>query len=116
MVPWLKNTDGAGIDSRVVIKGNHILDKRIMDAFSNPELGALLVENQIDQLFITGIAADQCVDRTTKAALNRNYKVTVISDAVGTVTDEKRDMKLKEFLNMGVSIISTDELLRNDEK
>lgn len=106
-----EGTDGSKIDGRIIMVGEHILDKRIMDAFSNPELDALLTKNQINQLFITGIAADQCVDRTIKAAKNRNYKVTVISDAVGTITDEKRDIKLKEFANMGVSVISTNDYL-----
>lgn len=103
---------GAKIDDRITVVGDHVFDKRIMDAFSNPELDALLIKNQIGELFITGVAADQCIDRTAKAAANRNYEVTIIGDAVGASTDEKRDMKLKEFSDLGFTVISTDDLLR----
>lgn len=107
-----ENTEGAEIDSRVNIVGNNVLEKRIMDAFSNPKLDALLRKHQINQLYITGVAADQCVDRTSKAAMNRNYKLTIVSDAVGTFTDEGRNDSLKEFARMGATVITTDDVLK----
>jgi len=107
-----EGSKGSMIDSRVKIINDNVLEKRIMDAFSNPKLDSLLRSNQINQLYITGVAADQCVDRTSKAAMNRNYEVTIVSNAVGTFTDEKRDNKLKEFAGLGMKVITTDDLLK----
>jgi len=36
----------------------------------------------------------------------------VVKDAIGSRTDEKRDRKIKEFADMGLEIVSTDQLLK----
>lgn len=99
------------IDDRINIINKNIFIKHIMDSFSNPELDKFLIKNQVNHLIITGMDAEACVDKTTKAALNRNYKITVINDATATRTEERRNRKLKEFKNLGADIITTKEFL-----
>ncbi|HLD44890.1 MAG TPA: isochorismatase family cysteine hydrolase [bacterium] len=103
-------TKGAELDSRVLVRGNNILEKKVMDAFSNPELGKILAKHSVNRLYITGLAADQCIDRTTKAALNRKYDVVVIEDAVIASSDQVVSSKRQEFKSLGVSVLKTDEL------
>ena len=92
------------MDERIkIVSKNHFI-KNIMDSFSNKEFESFLINNQINHLIITGLDAEACVDRTIKSALNRNYKVIVISDGVATSTDEKREKKINEFKQLGAEM------------
>ncbi len=103
---------GAEIDPRIkIISSNHFV-KHVSDSFSNPDLDKFLIKNKVNHIYIAGVDAEYCVDKTIKGALNRNYKVTVIRDAIGSRTDEKRDKKIAEFSKRGARIISTDQLLK----
>lgn len=107
-----ENTEGAKIDERIlIINDNHFI-KNKMDAFSNEMFEDFLKKNKINHLLITGIDAEDCVDKTIKGALNRNYKITVISNAIATKTDEGLKNKISDFREMGAEVISTDELLK----
>ena len=52
------------------------------DAFSNAALDSFLIKNQINILVFTGLDLEGCVNNTILAAENRNYKISLISDAV----------------------------------
>ncbi len=105
-----EGSTGAQIDPRVKIINDNIFVKNIMDAFSNPELDDFLVANQVTDLFITGMDARACVDRAVKAALNRDYEVSVLSDVIATSSDEKRKDKLVEFKAAGAALLSMSRL------
>jgi nicotinamidase-related amidase len=75
-----------------------------MDAFSNPALDAFLPQNEVSRLYVTGLDAAYCVDRTIKGALNRGYKVTAVKDAIISSTAEKRDQFLKSYETEGVTL------------
>ncbi|CAN5885762.1 isochorismatase family protein [soil metagenome] len=59
-------------------------DKSVGDAFSNPALGAWIVELGADEVVLLGAQTDHCVAATLKGALAAGLKVTVVSDAHGT--------------------------------
>jgi nicotinamidase-related amidase len=58
------------------------------------------------------VDAEYGIDKTVKGALNRNYKITVIQDAIGSSTIEKLDNKILEFTKLGLEIISTEQVLK----
>lgn len=103
---------GTAIDPRIKIVGTTHFIKHISDAFSNPELDKYLVEKHVNQLYITGIDAAYCVDKTIKGAKNRNYNITVIKDAVGSRTAALRDKKLRDFEKLGIKIMTTKDILQ----
>ena len=47
----------------------------------------MLRSRGITHLLVTGITTDICVNSTVLAAANRNYRVTVVTDAVATLDD-----------------------------
>ncbi len=57
-----------------------LVSKTANDSFYNSELETVLNKYNITDLFITGCATDFCVDSTIKSALNKDYKVNVISN------------------------------------
>ena len=108
-----QGTPGAQIDPRIkIINKNHFI-KHMMDSFSNPEFENFLKANKVNHIYVTGLDAEACVDRTVKAALNRNYEVTVVSNAIAAKSEEKRNVKLWGFEKICAKVVTTEELLKN---
>ncbi len=103
----IKGTPGSMIDARVRRVSPHEFPKKIGDAFSNPGLGALLVANRVDHVYLVGLDVEYCVHSTARGALNRGYTVTVLTDAVALQNEEKWDALLKEYHEEGIRLIES---------
>lgn len=108
----LEGANGVNFVPDLKVASQNIFTKDRMDAFSNNELDAFLVENQIGHIFVAGLDGCYCVDKTVRAALRRGYKVTIITDA----TVSKKDAEfgaVKEKLNQqGAELISSAEFIK----
>lgn len=107
-----RNAPGTELDNRLKTITPHIFLKYKMDAFSNPDFEQFLLNRNINHLYVTGLDAAYCVDRTSRAALLRNYRVTVIPELL---ISENRDLKLKslkKFSELGIEILSLPEFLK----
>gem|GEM_PF-1298556 len=80
------------------------------DSFRNTNLDSLLQKNEISSLYIAGLDAAECVNATIEAALNRNYKVFVIEDAVISKTPATMDSMMRIFMQRKVNIVTSDSL------
>jgi ureidoacrylate peracid hydrolase len=74
--------------------GDLVIRKHGYDAFHDTLLDDLLVGRGRDQLIATGVMTDVCVLATVTAALHRQYRVTVVSDATATLWDEVQRLSL----------------------
>jgi nicotinamidase-related amidase len=106
----VKNTSGAEIDSRIKIESQNIFTKAYNDAFWNPALSKLLIENQVNEIYISGIAADACVKSTALGAINRGYKVNAVKEGIGMMDPTKLDKTLGEYLRRGINVISINQI------
>ena len=59
--------------------------------FENPDLNKQLQELSISRLFIGGLATDYCVLNTVCDALDLNYQVLLLTDAVRAVNVDSQD-------------------------
>lgn len=57
---------------------DHVLIKRVQDAFDTAELDALLREFGVGQIRIVGLDFNHCVQKTALAARNRGFDVTIV--------------------------------------
>jgi len=57
-----------------------VVHKTACDSFYDTELRAVLDRHAVRRLLVTGCATDFCVDTTVRAALSRDYDVTVVAD------------------------------------
>ncbi len=105
----IKGQPGTEIDKRVSIVSNNIFPKAISDAFSNPDFEAYLINQQVDELFIVGIDAQYCVYFTTKGALNRGYKVNLVTDGVSMANKNKWDEVMKKYEKDGARLITSSQ-------
>ncbi len=67
------------------------VDKDGYSGFENPDLNKHLEKLSISRLFIGGLATDYCVFNTVCDALNRNYQVLLLTDAVRAVNVHSQD-------------------------
>jgi nicotinamidase-related amidase len=68
--------------------GELVVRKRWYDGFAGTELDGALRARAVTSLVITGTMTDICVLATVVGAFNREYRVTVVEDAVATLWPE----------------------------
>lgn len=98
----VKGSPGTDIDRRISIVNGNIFPKPKGDAFSNPELGRFLIGHKVDEVFLTGLDAEFCVYQTARGALNREYKVNIIKDAIALRAGKKWDALMRKYERNGV--------------
>ncbi len=103
-----EGSPGAELDKRLKISSDYILAKNKKDAFSNPELDRILIEEKIGNLVFVGLDAAYCVNSTILAAKNRGYAISVIENAVISESDSLKLVMFDDFREIGVHIISSN--------
>ncbi len=98
------------IDHRIKVINGNDFEKNRTDAFSNRQFEQLLIDRQVDELYLVGVDAAFCVYYTALGALNRGYKVTVVADAV--MSRNKMEGVLAKYRRQGIGVISSHELIR----
>ena len=108
----IKGSPGTNIYGKIRISGNIIISKKKPDAFSNPDFEIYLVANQVNQLVITGVYADQCVLSTTLAALNRKYQVKFVRNGVGSSSEKAVNTACETVKKKGGEVIEYQPNMR----
>jgi nicotinamidase/pyrazinamidase len=94
----------------VKVVNAHDFAKNRTDAFSNRQLEQFLVDRQVDELFLVGLDAAFCVYYTALGALQRGYRVTVVTDAVMTGRD--MNQVLRRYHKKGITVMNSQEVER----
>jgi len=112
LIPY-SGTKGAGISPSIRLASPAIFTKLRADAFSNPDLQRYLEEKGVGRLYITGVAAEICVNYTVRGALGRGYEVYVIPEAVVALYgDRSKERRLREYAELGAKLVPIEELGR----
>ncbi|MCM2605779.1 isochorismatase family protein [Rossellomorea marisflavi] len=77
-----RGTTGWAIHPQV--KGGPVIHKMTPDSFHQTDLHEQLQTRGVEELFLTGIQSEVCVDTTCRRAFSMGYKVTLVSDAHST--------------------------------
>ncbi|MDQ0064893.1 cysteine hydrolase family protein [Chryseobacterium lathyri] len=123
---FLPGTSGAEINSLVLPKDNEkVIIKHFPNSFRETDLLEYLQKNDIKNLVITGMMTDVCVDSTTRAAFDLEFKNTVVGDATATRNRELSGQTVraaeiqKSFLagisalgNLYAEIVNTADFLK----
>jgi nicotinamidase-related amidase len=108
-----KGSFGSQFDSRLKLVSNLIISKDKGDAFSNPLLDSILIKNGINNLVFVGIDLAECVNSTILAAVNRKYRISIISDAVLTKSDSLKIVTIDKFRQGGFEIITSNDYYKS---
>jgi nicotinamidase-related amidase len=96
--------------------GEPIVDKRFGDAFQETNLADVLTAVNADDLIVTGMQTDFCVNATIGGATERGYRVTLVEDAHATTgSNGKTERQIREEMHdatraRGARIVSAAEL------
>jgi nicotinamidase-related amidase len=69
----------------------YIVDKRVYSPWMDSALNDLLLERGIDTLVVTGGETDVCVFATVLGAIDRGYRILIVTDAVCSSSDASHD-------------------------
>jgi nicotinamidase-related amidase len=114
----IKGNPGTKIDKRIAMLSNYKFSKPQGDSFANPKLNEFLTGQRVNELYLVGLDPEFCIYATARGALNRGYKVNVITDAILSWRDAiciwtKNDNEriFEKYRKEGIKLISGKELL-----
>ncbi len=94
--------------------GDRLLEvpgKRGLNAFSNTELDAVLQQRGIENTVIAGVVASICIDSTGRAAFERGYRVTILSDCVSGRTPIEDEFYCSQIYPLYAEAITSGKFL-----
>nr|VFJ50006.1 MAG: Nicotinamidase-related amidase [Candidatus Kentron sp. FW] len=107
-------TEGAEVvDELAPEDREYVVVKQRYSAFFMTELVLLLTRLGIETVVITGTQDPNCVRATAYDAISYDYKVTLISDATSSATDEIHRQNLRDIAGIGVKLMTSDQLIKD---
>lgn len=91
--------------------GELVLNKTTAGAFSSTGIDATLRTLKIEQLVITGISTNSCVETTARDAADKGYGCVLVDDACGAARAELHEATLTSFRRLFGRVASTAEVL-----
>ncbi len=98
---------------KVFLKGTEDMD----DGYSafeatSEDLDNYLKQNNITELYITGLTTEYCIKNTALDSVSNGYKTYVVKDAIAAVQEKPQDEKnaIEEMKNAGIEIVESKYL------
>lgn len=82
---------------------DHVLVKRVQDAFETRELDPLLAKLNVGNLRLVGLDFNYCIQKTALAARKRDYEVTIIRR--GTLSSAPTDQSEKRMASQKIALL-----------
>jgi nicotinamidase-related amidase len=83
-----------------------VVTKHRVNAFYATPLEAILRANQIQHLIMLGVSTDMAVQTTVRDAHDRDYSVTVVSDACGAGSMETHSSTIRDLAHIARVVLS----------
>lgn len=111
-------TEGAEIVPELrPAKGEAVIFKRTYDVFQAPRLKRLLREKGVEELVLTGVVTEICIQHTAAGAFFNGYRVVIPEDCVAS--PEKKDKKhALDYMRRiyGAKITNAEEIIKGWER
>lgn len=91
--------------------GEHVLRKTTIGAFASTHIDSLLRALGCEQLYLTGVSTNMCVETTAREAADRGYGVTLVEDACGTTHEDLHEVTMRNFQRLFGRVRGTAEVL-----
>lgn len=88
-----------------------ILEKNILNVFSNPNAHNLLEALFPDRTYVYGVATEYCVREAVEGLLKNNFQVAVVEDAVKEISKKEKDKLFASWRRRGVEFVKTQDLI-----
>jgi len=85
--------------------------KRGLNAFSNTELDAVLKRKKIERVVMAGAVTSICIDSTGRAAHERGYAVSILSDCTASRTPYEQEFYCENVFPLYAEVLSSQGFL-----
>jgi nicotinamidase-related amidase len=85
--------------------------KRGLNAFSNTELDEVLSSNGVTHVVLAGVVTSICIDSTGRAAHERGYRVSVLSDCTAGRTTFEQSFYCENIFPLYANVTTSAKLL-----
>lgn len=92
-------------------KGEIVVTKRRLGAFSTTELGAALSAKDINTLVIMGVATSGCVLSTVRWAADMDYRLIVVSDGCADRDEEVHRVLTEKVFPRQATVVTAEEFI-----
>lgn len=99
------------VDELKPLPGEHVLRKTTIGAFASTNIDSLLRALGCEQLYLTGVSTNMCVETTAREAADRGYLVTLVEDACGTTHEDLHQATMRNFQRLFGRVRSTGQAL-----
>ena len=91
--------------------GESVLNKTSIGAFASTGLDHMLRALGKDQLYMTGVSTNMCVETTAREAADRGYLVTLVENACATTHEDLHNATITNFQRLFGRVVSADTAL-----
>jgi nicotinamidase/pyrazinamidase len=91
-----------------------IIEKQLLDCFSNPNLIRLLDALEPKRFVVYGVATEYCVRCAVEGLLGHGKPIYLVSDAIRSIDREAGEKLLKEFSAKGVELRETADVIADN--
>ncbi len=85
--------------------------KRGLNAFASTELNDTLKDRGIEEVVLSGAVTSICIDSTGRAAHERGYRVSVLSDCTASRTPYEQDFYCENIFPLYAEVLTSGEFL-----
>ena len=100
------------VDELKPLPGEHVLRKTTIGAFASTGIDSLLRALGCEQLYLTGVSTNMCVETTAREAADRGYLVTLVEDACGTTHEDLHRVTMRNFQRLFGRVSSCADALQ----
>ncbi len=104
-------TLGSQAGAEIEMAPQVIVEKQVLDVFSNPNFPALLKKLGADRYVVYGVATDYCVRCAVTGLLATGKLVALVTDAIAGVNREAGERAIAEFTAAGGSLTTVSEVI-----
>jgi nicotinamidase-related amidase len=116
-VLFTEEHEGTAIHHKVTPQdGDIVVHKKRISGFSGSSLDHILHAKRANHLIITGFATSGIVLNTIREAADKDYHLTILSDACADPRPEVHEFLMKEIFPSSGEVITTDEWVASQGK
>lgn len=90
---------------------DHVVNKRTIGAFASTGIDHLLRALGREQLYMTGVSTNMCVESTAREAADRGYAVTLVEDACASTHADLHAAAMKNFRRLFGRVLSAEAVI-----
>jgi nicotinamidase-related amidase len=108
-------TPGAALVPELAQFGDRLIEvpgKQGLNAFASTQLAEILRSRSIKNVVVCGVVASLCIDSTSRAAYEKGYDVSIVSNCISGRTLVEQRFYVSEIYPLYSTVLTSEQLLK----